>query len=271
MPSRPQYVLGSDAVEVARLDAQAASITAATGVLLRAAGIGGRMHVLDLGTGLGHVAFQIAELLDAGGRVLALDQSAELLEMAERRRVTNGMVNVRFARGDARTFVPEDPVDAIVMRLLLFHLPDAVDVLRRLRDTLTPGGLVLVIDYDLGTAGTEPPAELATTALAWVCDAFRSADADPVIGARLQLLLRDAGFDAVETFGVQGYLAPDDPAGPALLAGVVRALAPQIVAAGIATERQVGLDTLQDRLARELAQAHAVLRPPAVVGAWAHV
>jgi SAM-dependent methyltransferase len=271
MTSQPQYVLGSDAVEVARLDGQAASIAAATNVLLRAAGIGGRMHVLELGTGLGHVAFQIAELLDAGGRVLAVDESPQMLEMAERRRVSAGAPNVRFARGDARTFLPGEPVDAIVMRLLLFHLPDAVDVLRRLRDALAPGGLVLVIDYDLGTAHTEPPTKLSDTALRWVVDGFRSAGADPVIGAHLQGLLRSAGLRDVTTFGVQGYLAPDDPAGPALLAGVVRALAGQIVAAGIATERELGLDTLQARIADELATEGAVIRPPCVVGAWSRV
>ena len=50
------YVLGSDDAEIARLDGQAASIAGATDALLRAAGIGGSMRVLDLGTGLGHVA-----------------------------------------------------------------------------------------------------------------------------------------------------------------------------------------------------------------------
>jgi SAM-dependent methyltransferase len=271
MSNQIHYVLGSDAVEVARLDGQAASIAAPTNVLLRAAGIGGRMRVLDLGTGLGHVAFQIAELLDDGGRVLAIDQSAALLEVAERRRVSAGIPNLRFARADVRTFLPEDPVDAIVMRLLLFHLPDAVDVLRRLRAALAPGGLVVIIEFDIGIALTEPPLELADTAIRRVSDGFRSADADPVIGARLQPLLRDAGFTDIETFGVQRYLAPDDPAGPAQLAGIVRALAPQIVAAGIATERELGLDTFQDRLTQELARADAVVRPPCVVGAWARV
>ena len=36
-----------------------------------------------------------------------------------------------------------------------------------------------------------------------------------------------------------------------MLAGVVRSLAPQILAAGIATEAELGLGTLPDRIARD--------------------
>lgn len=57
------YVLGSDDPEIARLDGQASSIAGTTDALLRAAGIGGPMRVLDLRTGLGHVAFLVADLL----------------------------------------------------------------------------------------------------------------------------------------------------------------------------------------------------------------
>jgi ubiquinone/menaquinone biosynthesis C-methylase UbiE len=69
-----QYVLGSDTAEIARLDAQAESIAAPTALLLRAAGIAPGMRVLDLGTGLGAVAFAVAELVGAEGAVVGVDQ-----------------------------------------------------------------------------------------------------------------------------------------------------------------------------------------------------
>src|SRR5947209_17936439 len=50
-----RYVLGSDDLELARLDRQAAFIGPATQLLLKAAGITPGLRVLDLGTGLGHV------------------------------------------------------------------------------------------------------------------------------------------------------------------------------------------------------------------------
>jgi ubiquinone/menaquinone biosynthesis C-methylase UbiE len=114
MSSAPRYVLGTEDAEIARLDGQAAFIAPATDLLLRAARIGGPMRVLDLGTGFGHVALQVAALLDGGGSVVGLDEAAPLLEVAERRRAAEGRSNVHFVRGDARTYRDDEPFDAIV-------------------------------------------------------------------------------------------------------------------------------------------------------------
>jgi hypothetical protein len=72
----------------------------------------------------------------------------------------------------------------------------------------------------------------------------------------------------VTGFGIQGYLGPDDPMGPALVAGVVASMSPAIVAAGVATEAELDLPTLEARIAEALRRERAVLLPPTVVGAW---
>ena len=181
---RPAYVLGSDDAEIARLDAQAGSIAGATDALLRAAGIGGPMRVLDLGTGLGHVAFMVADLLDAGGSVLGVDQAERLLEVAEQRRAAAGAENIEFLQADARAFSASEPFDAIVARLLLFHLPDREEVLRRLLDALRPGGTLVVIEFDIGAMRGEPEVPLVDAVRRWIEAAFRAAGADPRIGRR---------------------------------------------------------------------------------------
>ena len=268
MTEQTAYVLGSDDAEIARLDGQAQSIAGATEALLRAAGLGGDMRVLDLGTGLGHVAFMVAGLIGPGGSVVGVDQAARLLEIAEQRRAAAGLENVGFLHGDARTFTVSEPFDAVVARLLLFHLPDRQEVLRRQLDALRPGGKMVLVEFDIGALRTEPDAPLVASAKRWMEAAFRAAGADPRTGARAGELLRRAGFADVQTFGIQAYLAPTDPVGSLLCAGVVRSLAPKILAEGIADEAELGLDTLQERIAAQVAELDAVVLLPAVVGAW---
>ena len=173
MSERTAYVLGSDDAEIARLDAQASSIAGATEALLRAAGIGGPMRVLDLGTGLGHVAFLVADLLDPGGSVLGVDQAERLLEVAEGTRAAAGADNIGFLHADARAFSASEPFDAIVARLLLFHLPDREEVLRRQLDALRPGGTMVLIEFDIGAMRAEPEVPLVEAVRRWIEAAFR--------------------------------------------------------------------------------------------------
>jgi ubiquinone/menaquinone biosynthesis C-methylase UbiE len=263
-----KYSLGSDDPEIARLDMQAASLDGATRLLLQAAGIRPAMRVLDLGTGLGHVALAAAELVGTEGRVVGVDSSPRLLELAAGR--ASALPHVQFVEGDVRTWRSDEPFDAVVGRLILFHLPDPVAVLRHHLVALRPGGLVLALDFDLGAVRAEPPLPLWTQMTTWMAAAFRSAGANPVIGTRLALLLAEAGVSDVQTFGVQGYWAPDDPRGPALLSGVIRSLAPSIIGAGLATAEQLGLDTLTDRLAAAMRASGSVILAPTLAGAWGH-
>jgi SAM-dependent methyltransferase len=268
MRSPPAYVLGSDEAEVARLDAQAASIAPATALLLRAAGIGPGMRVLDLGTGLGHVAFALAELVGSSGAVVGIDLATPLLDHAERRRAAGGLDQVRLLEADARSYRSAEPFDAVVARLLLFHLPDAVDVVRHHAEALRPGGRFVALDFDLGTVRGEPPLALLAQALGWVEAAFRAAGADSRIGTRLQRILAEAGLAETDSLGLQRYYDPHDPTAARLLTAVVRTLARPIVAAGIATEDEMRLDTLEQRLTEESVAMDATLLLPAVVGAW---
>ena len=265
MSDAPAYVLGSDEAEIARLDGQAAAIALPSRLLLQIGGIGPGMRVLELGTGLGAVAFQLAELVGPEGSVLGVDRDARLLALAESRRTAG---NVTFAEGDARSFRDSEPFDAVVARLLLQHLPDALEVLRHHRTALAPGGRMVAIDFDAGTVRAEPAVPLVATTIGWIERAFRSAGSNPRVGAALGPLLSDAGFTDVQTLGVQGYLPPADGRGSAILCGVARSLATQIVEQGISSEEELGLASLEERMRQQVAAAGAVVLPPALVGAW---
>ena len=226
------------------------------------------MHVLDLGTGLGHVARLAGELVGPGGTVLGIDQSKEALMLARERTLSTGATHVTFMERDVLSWSAPHGYDVIIGRLLLFHVPDPVVVVRHHLANLRPGGTFVAIDFDLGSARTEPTVALAADALRWVEEAFRAGGAWPRVGSRLGTILDEAGLAGVTTLGIQAYLPPRDPSGPRLLAGVVRSLAPTMVKHGIATDEEIGVGSIEQRLGDGMRQANAVLLPPAVVGAW---
>ncbi|MCY7314742.1 MAG: methyltransferase domain-containing protein [Rubrivivax sp.] len=98
------YTLGASDQETERLDRQAASIDGATRLLLRASGIGigigigPGMRVLDLGTGLGHVAAIVADLVGPQGSVVGIDNNVTLLSIAAARYAARPQL--RFVPGD---------------------------------------------------------------------------------------------------------------------------------------------------------------------------
>jgi SAM-dependent methyltransferase len=261
-------VLGNDPAELARLDRQAANIEPATRMVLQAAGIARGFRVLDLGSGLGHVARLVGETVGPDGAVIGVDQSGDALAVARRRTEESSINNVSFIEGDVRTWRSESPFDAIVERLLLFHMADPIEVVRHHFQNLRAGGLFVAVDFDIGACRSEPQVQLAEDAVGWIMQAFTSAGAWPRIGARLGMILQAAGLRDVATFGVQGYIPPQDSAASVLLGGVVRSLTPAITARGIASAEQIGVDTLEQRIAAELKRADAVFLPPTVVGAW---
>jgi len=262
------YVLGHDPAELARLDRQAAWIEHPTRLIFDGAGITRGMRVLDLGSGLGHVARLTAEIVGPEGAIVGVEQSGDALAVARRRTEESGASHVSFIEADVRTWRSESPFDAIVERLLLFHMADPTEVVRHHFQNLRAGGLFVGVDFDIGACRSEPRVQLVEDALGWIMQAFTSAGAWPRIGARLAMILRAAGLHDVTTLGVQAYLSPQDPGAAALLASVVRSLAPAIIARGIATAEQIGIETLEQRIAAELKRADAVLLPPTVVGAW---
>lgn len=267
-PRKTEYVLGSEPAELVRLDRQATWLEPATRLLLGQAGIARRMRVLDLGTGLGHVARIVGDLVGPTGTVVGVDRSGPAIAAARRRTEASGASRVSFIEGDVGVWRSPEPFDAIVGRLVLFHLADPVLAVRQQLENLRPEGLFVALDFDVGALRSEPPVRIVAEVGDWVERAFSAAGAWPRIGPRLGSILTQAGLTGVAALGVQNYMQSEDPFGPAFMSGVVRSLTDSIIRHGIATAEQIGADTLEQRIGDALRDADAVLLPPALVGAW---
>jgi SAM-dependent methyltransferase len=265
---QPGYQLGHEAAELDRLSRQGRLLAPATRVLLEAAGLGPGMRVLDLGSGSGDLAFVVTDVVGPAGAVVGIDRSPEAVATAQARARQLGLGNAHFAVGDIRKATADGPFDAIVGRLVLMYLSDPAAVLRTQVTLLRPDGLIAPIEFDLGTARSLPPTALASQCLTLLAETFKRAGIQPSLGSRLWAVLQDAGVRPLGMLGVQPHFGPDDPAGPGLLAGIVRTMLPLIEQTGVATAQQVAVETLRDRLAAEMTASGAVFAHPILLTAW---
>ncbi len=262
------YELGSGEDELARLELQGRALAPATRMIFDAAGIRPGMRVLDVGCGAGDVAFVAADLVGPGGSVVGVDRSPDALARARLRAEQRGLAQVRLVEGDIHDQAPGKPFDAIVERLVLMHVPDPPEVLRRLAAALRPGGLVVPVEMDLATARSLPATPLVSQALAWLVEAFAKAGI-PTLGPRLWAILREAGLRPLGMIGIQPHFGPGDPAGVGTLTGIIRTAAPLIERTRVATAQEIGVETFAHRLRDEMQACSAVAAHAMLLGAWA--
>src|SRR5215218_9757187 len=107
-------------------------------------GAAGDMAVADIGTGTGFVAAGIAPKV---GRVLALDNSPAMLDVARKNLAELGIANVELLEGDVRALpLDSGSVDAAFANMVLHHAEDPGAMIREMARVAKPGGVVAVVD-----------------------------------------------------------------------------------------------------------------------------
>jgi SAM-dependent methyltransferase len=151
------YALGYSASELRRLERQGAFFRDLTADLLKRVGVRDGMRVLDLGCGVGDTSLLAARLIGPSGVVVGVDRSAKAIDVA-RRRATTGRprYSVQFVVADLGTFVPDEPFDAIIGRLILLYLRDPAAMLRRLSAYVRPGGVAAFQEMAMPLARSNP-------------------------------------------------------------------------------------------------------------------
>ncbi|MDA5094904.1 methyltransferase domain-containing protein [Aliiroseovarius sp. KMU-50] len=147
--------------------------------------------ILELGSGNGIFARELAERVRPGGEVIGLDPSEAILEMA-RHIYPQG----EFIQGDAQDLPFEDrSFDAVAAAQVFCFLKDVDQALAETYRVLKPQGRVVILDTDWDTLvwRTRQPELMAR-----VMDAYKAVYANAYLPRTLPHRLSQAGFSNIK-------------------------------------------------------------------------
>lgn len=125
-----------------RFQALSEMFDAATKRHLRGCGLRHGWRCLEAGAGGGSIAFWLNRRVGSTGRVVATDIDTQFLR---RGRVRNLEI---WHHDITRDHLPDDAFDLIHTRMMLIHLPERDQVLKRLVAALKPGGWLVAEEFD---------------------------------------------------------------------------------------------------------------------------
>jgi ubiquinone/menaquinone biosynthesis C-methylase UbiE len=166
-------------------------------------------RVLDIGSGVGLLAQEMAGEVGVIGSVDGIDPSESMLALARRRQPPDGGAEIRFVAGDACSLPFADgSFDAAVATQVYEYVQDLPAALGEAFRVLRPGGRLLVLDTDWGSiVWHSGDAERMRRVLA----AWDEHLADAYLPRRLNRLLSDARFSLVRCEAIPLLNAGYDP------------------------------------------------------------
>jgi SAM-dependent methyltransferase len=264
-PQLDIYTVGDGIADRSRLDRITEIFRPTTQALLDRVDVRPGMACLDVGCGTGGVAFDLARRVGPAGRVVGLDMDDIRIEEG-RRDAAARVPNVEFRLADIRTL--SDPVpefDVVYSRFLLDHVAHPAKVLSTMYGMLKPDGKLVAECTDFSGWYCFPALPAFDRAVKLLSEERKRTGGFPDIGARLPVLLLDAGLADVRTRIFQHME----------LAGVFKSFmltvltpdrAEWIVTLGIADEAEV--EQVLAEVTAHIESPRAVMGTPRFVQCW---
>jgi arsenite methyltransferase len=167
-------------------------VVAQRGAVRRALEVKPGERVLDIGSGPGFLAAEMAASAAPNGAVVGTDTSESMLAIAAARVDAVSDVELRFEQADACALPYKDAsFDAVVSTQVYEYLQDITGAISELARVLRPGARALILDTDWDSIvwHSRDPQRMQR-----VLDTWREHLVDPHLPRRLIRLLDDAGL-----------------------------------------------------------------------------
>jgi ubiquinone/menaquinone biosynthesis C-methylase UbiE len=253
--SAPSYIIRGGIAGRERLRILSRVMRPTSLALLQRAGLRPNINVLEIGSGGGDLAFDIARIVGSAGRVLGTDIDQTKLELATSEASEQGLANVSFQFADITESAPASDFDLVHAPFVLTHLTNPAQALAHIRAALRPGGIIVLEDIDFRGYFCYPDCAAVWRYVHLYTETTKRKGVDANIGPRLPSLLVAAGFENVRMNVVQ----PSGTEGDVKLLSplTMENIADAVIAEGLATSEEI------DRIVAEL---YAYARTPGTLG-----
>lgn len=170
------------------------------------------LRVLDVGSGPGHTAAELARRVAPGGRVVGVDINAEFIARASQRARESGLA-LEFVHSPFPPLpFPEQSFDRVFCKNVLEYVDSAAETVAEMARVAAPGGIVVAADSDWEMIALETGRADRERSERVLAAAKSIALKEPRIGRQLFGLFREAGLVEVKV----EILAGADTAGRSL-------------------------------------------------------
>ena len=200
---------------------------------------------LEIGAGGGTIAGWLCDHVGAEGRVIATDLDTQHLRAV-------GKPNLEVWRHDVTSDpLPEAAFDLVHVRLVLIHLPERNEVLRRIAAALKPGGWLLAEEIDLLSLQPNPAissGEISIATLSAMEQLMARHGVDSFYGRRLPTCIRSLGLAGMTAEG-RVFMWEGQSTGTALVRASFEQIKSELIELGLitASEFEHDLALLDDK------------------------
>lgn len=160
--------------------------------------LGSGMRLLDVGSGPGHTALEMARRVGPAGRVVGVDINADFVAAATRRARAAGL-DAEFVRAAFPPLpFPDRSFERVLCKNVLEYVDSAADTMAEMARVAAPGAIIVAIDSDWDMLALELGPRAQALSERVVAAARAHAVNEPRIGRRLYGLMRRAGLSEVK-------------------------------------------------------------------------